>query len=88
VVVVVVWVVVWVVVRWVVVVVGMVAALREGVAVLQRGRDLDGFLRGRGVPRRRAAVELLIPPALHVAQHERDALPAHLRRHRGGLGDA
>ena len=75
VVVVVVWVGGWVV-RWVVV--GMVAALREGVAVLKRGRDLDGFLRGRGVPCRRAAVELLIPPALHVAQYERDPLPAHL----------
>ena len=70
----------------VVVVVRRVAALREGLAVLQRGRDLDGFLRGRGAPRRGAAVglELLVPPTLHVAQNERDALSARLRRHLGG----
>ena len=56
----------------------VVAALR--VSVLERGRNLDGVMRGRDVAR--MFVELLIPPSVHVAEHEGHPLSAQLGRHR------
>jgi len=68
-------------VRVVVVMRGVVVVAALIIMILERCRDLDGVLRDRGVARR--LVELLVPPAVHVAENEGNPLPARFARHRG-----